>query len=537
MADVSSYRQGGAMAPVRIDPLAQMNQLLQIQSGLNQNQVFQQEFADQAAINKVMNQTPLDKESGRPDTNQLLKNMHAAGLGRLMPKVMEQLQTWEQRQGQIDQTHIENANKRFNTFNNVISGLIIKPDLTTKDIVDAGLDGINQQLFTPKELTAFLTKIPPDAKPDQLRQNLLTLMAQGNDFQKRLQATVGSPVMVDKGGSIQPGMQSPITGAVTAGGPEIRKTLTPGEASAPRSMLVPTPGGGTVKVDVPASTWLSKGGGATELPRNMFGLNQTEMSQPAEWFDGKQQKKGTYGQFLEQAVGASGMRLTAGGPGGGGSPGVAAGPPLGAVAAANETGNQSAKQGAELQKLADAVPQRKANLETLEQKLPDFKGGPMADRNLYIKEFANQFGIPWDKKGVASQEEFNKVAGQIALAQLQNLGTGTDEKLGTAVKSNPSSLLSNMGNKQIIQMLKGNEDAIAVKQQAWQQWLDAGNGTETFGSFQKEFNKVYNPRVFQFVYMDPKERTDMINKMSKSERSKFVKSLDHAEANGWVVPQ
>jgi hypothetical protein len=113
-------------------------------------------------------------------------------------------------------------------------------------------------------------------------------------------------------------------------------------------------------------------------------------------------------------------------------------------------------------------------------------------------------------------------------------GTGTDAKLDSAMHTSPNQLLSNMGNKEIIALLKGNADAIFAKNQAWQQLQQQGGGSDTYGRFSALFNKSYNPQVFQFQYLDPGKRGDIIKAMSPAERQSFLNSYRVAIQQGWV---
>jgi hypothetical protein len=80
----------------------------------------------------------------------------------------------------------------------------------------------------------------------------------------------------------------------------------------------------------------------------------------------------------------------------------------------------------------------------------------------------------------------------------------------------------------------GLNDALGAKNEAWQRWRDAGNGPETYGKFQTQFNKIYNPRVFQSVYMTDAQRQNMMARMSKADRDQFHRDWVNAKAAGWL---
>ena len=186
----------------------------------------------------------------------------------------------------------------------------------------------------------------------------------------------------------------------------------------------------------------------------------------------------------------------------------------------------SAKQGNDLQAQADLVPSRKTMLNEMLASSEKFTGGPMSERIAYLKKMGNELGITnIDLEGVAAQEQFAKLAKQIALAQTQALGASTDEKLLTSLGANPNTSLSNLGNRQIIHLLLGNEDAITAKNMAWQPYK-AQNGEGSYGQFSTEFNKNFDPRAFQAAYMDPKERADLVSNLkTPAAKAKFAKTL------------
>ncbi len=101
---------------------------------------------------------------------------------------------------------------------------------------------------------------------------------------------------------------------------------------------------------------------------------------------------------------------------------------------------------------------------------------------------------------LAKSESFAKVAKQIALAQAGAMGVGTDEKLTTTMGANPNRDLSKLGNKQIIAMLQGNADALKARGVAYDQWLKAGTSPGNAQAFLTDFNKTYDPRVYQWQY-------------------------------------
>ena len=73
----------------------------------------------------------------------------------------------------------------------------------------------------------------------------------------------------------------------------------------------------------------------------------------------------------------------------------------------------------------------------------------------------------------------------------------------------PNRDLSKLGNQQILAMLQGNADAIKARGVAYDQWKQTHPAADT-NSFLTEFNKTFDPRVYQWGYqirnMTPAQR-------------------------------
>lgn len=205
--------------------------------------------------------------------------------------------------------------------------------------------------------------------------------------------------------------------------------------------------------------------------------------------------------------------------------------------ARNVEAQNSAQQAAELQRAASIVPDQKAFLGNIESYLKDIKTGPGTEFRTFAKAFANR-NIPFanfDPEDIATQEKFAKATFQVAQEQFKALGgTGTDTKYGSAISTSPSQMLSNLGNLGIVHLLKGNADAIAKLHEGWQNLVDQGVSPRDYGKYVREFNKDYDPRVFQFQYLDPKDRRKMLEGMNKDEKAKFYDKFDLAVEREWV---
>jgi hypothetical protein len=302
-----------------------------------------------------------------------------------------------------------------------------------------------------------------------------------------MESAFGSPAMVDTGSNIQPTSVNRVSGQAAPMGAPIAKTLTP-ESSAARQ--------GIIHDGAPASVPTSALVTPTGQPRVENGLT------------GPHGETKTGFSPAEQAAGAA-------------------------------TGTGLAGMGLQIVQRASKVPDNKAILGNMEGLLDGFTPGPQSGFWKQINQVASQYGVappgsaPQTK--AQAQEEFGKLAFQLAQQQFQAMGgTGTDAKLDSTMHTSPSDLLTKYGNKGIIHLLKGNEDAVRAYSEAWQKWQDAGHGPESLGQFQAQWNRIYDPRVFQSAYMSPEERQSMLKGMTASEQTQFKAAFKRAHSLGWV---
>ncbi len=195
----------------------------------------------------------------------------------------------------------------------------------------------------------------------------------------------------------------------------------------------------------------------------------------------------------------------------------------------------SATQGTELQRAADEVADTRGILDNLDSLMEkgDFNTGPGAETwKKATSGLQRIFGIQSD--GNASQEEFSKLSGQLSQRLYKAIGgTGTDDKLESAVMTSPNTALSTLGNKRIIALLRGGVDALATKNNEWQKYKEA-NGPESYSKFSATFNKDFDPRWFQIPYMDDKSKADLKKSMTKEQYQKFKTGFQQAGERGWL---
>ncbi len=457
--------------PKPLDILGTLSGVAGLQGTLNQNKLFQQQFQTNQAVSNIYKQAiKPDGTIDQEKLNNLLSTDPNASYG--LPEAYKGSQEATQRNLQINQSQIDLARKNVETLGSYITPLAANPNATVGDVLQAAAKAITVGHVKPDVISQALADMPSDDSqiPGWIQQQHMRFLSTQDQFN----ALHPTPTMVQNGQGQTP-MRLPQVGAPSVAGPTIPNLPSP--------------------------------------TQQIFNPQTNRME-----FVGNQ-PNGGMGQ-------GGGVGL---------APGTPAAAPLGTPEAAAVDASAAANQGVALQQRADIVPNTKAILGNLEADLGDFTSGPATEKLASVEKFLNaNLHTNIDTSSLAGRERFNKMSAMLAQAQFQQLGgTGTDKQLGSTELTSPNSELSKMGNKGIIALLKGNEDAIAAKNQAWQAFKQA-NGPQTYGQFSTQFNKTYDPRVFQSQYLDANERKKMLTGMTKDEQKTFLGAYKTALANGWV---
>lgn len=147
-----------------------------------------------------------------------------------------------------------------------------------------------------------------------------------------------------------------------------------------------------------------------------------------------------------------------------------------------------------------------------------------------------------------AQEEFVKQSGQLAAAQLKQLGNATDARQELSEATNPGLLLSKYGNLGILYMLKGTQLASQAEGQAWQRaqdngWLPGANVQNNFNTWKNErflatdpqTGGRFDPRVFWLGSMPTlREQQDYLSHIDPDLRAQFRANLNYAASQGWI---
>lgn len=441
----------------------------------------------------------------------------------------------------LDTEKLALTQKKLNNLQSWLGTLALKKDLTIQDIHDVAAKGVASGMWTARDAATHLANVP--TTPDGLREYVTQELGNTMSAQEKFNAAYGTPNWLNNGSNQFPVSTSPLTG-VRSLGPPLPNTMTPSEANIPTQTGM-TPQGvpvmGTRNQYIERATGAPPPGFPSQMQPQQPGA---PMPLPTQGMPSPGAPQPGYPvptpQPRPQATPSPGLPASpAVGP-------TTGGVPMGLPIGRPEAMQANAKAGTDLANNMlselDTSPQRKALLSNLDGLLDQFTSGPAADwKRVAASAVNSNLPVPkgwelFDPKKIASQEEFNKLALQFAQQQFKAIGgTGTDSKFSSAFETSPNEALTKMGNKNIIAMLRGNEDALAAKANEWNKWQST-HGPETYREFTSDFNKRYDPRVFQFVYMTPDNRREMIKSMNDRDRAAFVGRLRQAQTDQWVTP-
>ena len=474
--------------------MAQISQASQAKNLLLQNQSNQAELVGRQAIGQaIANHTnnltgAVDYDGARaelaqnPNASFVLPQFDQMSLANQTAQQGLSSATSTAQQGQVDAHRAA-----LGLITNGLQRALQDPTITDKALHSYGADIYSDQTLSPQlqgamvdDFSKFMAGLPPEADQDGRRKYIQGFAAQALTAQQAFEQNNPTPQAVNTGGQTQFVASSGLVAPHTVGQP-LQNTMTQGESV------------------TPAYTQYNQATGQNEIVTKADAAQAAATGQPAK--------------------------------------GIVTSPSAGDLAAQTTEGTGNAQQALALQNRAGQVPQNKALLDNMRGELQNFKTGSTSEWQQSAERFANSvspIGALFDPSKIASQEDFNKQAVQLAQSQFQALGgTGTDAKLNSTMHTSPSTALSNMGNNQIMALLEGNEDAIKVQNQAWQNYKQQ-NGADSYGQFQAKFSNVFDPRVFQYQYLQPSEQQAMLKAMSKMELTQFDAHMNVAKKAGWV---
>jgi hypothetical protein len=520
-ANRSSSVLQGIANPAQVNPLAAVNSATQAARGIyDLRQAQAQEAAGQAFQNSI------DPATGQPNQALLMQNLRD-------PRAAMAAQEAAQKGITLDTNTYDLHNKRTTSMMSGMSQLIAdNPNGVPIEAAHALIDHrLQLGLITPQEAQAM--KATMSANPIKNTQVILQGMASNLSAQLALQAAKPQPAVTDTGQVIQ-GTQTPAPlsstgqpGAISPVGGSIAKSMQPG-AGGTVDAVVQTPDGPvTVKIPYQSAfpgqvTPAARTGPTSAAPGVPPPPPSGTTARPAAGGAGTPAAAGTSSPVVQTPAGQ----------------GIVTSLPVGQQQATERTAEDYAKQATALTARADQVPTNKANYANMLGDLERIGNMPAGgEREVAVNTFlqkATGSGLTMTRDQVAAANSFSKLANIAVGQQLAAIG-GTDARQALFMGSNPNLDLSKLGNTQIIHMLQGNEDAIQAKSRAWQEWVRSGNGPDTYGRFQDDFNHHFDPRVFQQRYMSSQEIQALRKSLTgPGETQKFLDDVKYARGRGWI---
>ncbi len=480
-------------------PLDTVGKVMNLQNTMNQNRLFQQEFQSKLGLSKLY-KNAFDPATGQLDPGKIDFTDPSVTLG--LPQAIQNSQEAKKRLIDIDTSQLENTQKHLQALAGY-TGRLMKPGVTVSDAIGTLSEALTNGVIKPDQFAKAYADLPRIPGTDKIDESKLPVWAEAETTKfmaehDRLNYYNPQPQQVNtpQGTRFERVPQAMGTAPTDAGG------------------FIPAVPGPTQKTFNPATQREEFVG---VLPNGgIGGAPQAQGAAPAGGMGGQPPAQAAPNAF---------------------APGTPAGPALGEAEAAQATQRGGAEQGLALQKRADRVQESKAILGNLlaELNTPGFTVGPGTKGVADAAKFMNaQLGTNIRVEGNAAREQFEKLAGMYGQSQFQALGgTGANAQLDAVTLTSPNSKLSALGNRGIIAMLNGNEDAIKKKNEEWQKW-SAQHGSGTYGQFVTDFQKHFDPRVFQSQYLGDADKKKMISGMSQKEKNDLHSAFVFAKQNGWI---
>lgn len=531
--------------PVRSNPLAIFQQAAGAVGAMSQAQQAQETLQAQRQIGNAT--LGAIGEDGRFDQQRFLQSIRDNPMaGFLAPQALQQARAAELGQLQVAQGQVQVGMMRLNSLSQVVTGLLENPNVSRRDVIDS----VGRLLALPESerpfsatiAAGFLSNLPEDSAG--IRQRLMQIAGSVRENQARLNDFLPRPQVLNFGNEQRTIDLNPRTGQGVVG-PQGENFPSPEFTNQPVQQVGPQ---GETRVGPLQRTLPITGGLGTPVP------SQAPAGQPPSGPSGAGRSPPTTGPRVNDIVGSGrypggeggtqpGPRVPSGGVGPSADGTVPTSLPPGRSQAMQAEAVRGQEMASVLSQAAAAAPNNIANLQTMRGLLRQFPtGGPVAPLLRQLTTSMNAM-LPENLRvrpsGTAYQEEFVKLAERLAQEQRRAFAgsaAASNMELESARAASPSERISNLGNDRIISHLLGNEQAIAVKDRAWQAWRDR-NGAESYTQFETAFNRNFDPRVFHSMFMAPEERSRMVNAMSPGDRSRFESAARHAIREGWVTPE
>lgn len=199
----------------------------------------------------------------------------------------------------------------------------------------------------------------------------------------------------------------------------------------------------------------------------------------------------------------------------GGNAPMAAAPPMGAQAAANVTGTNSANAFQAISDGAADAPNRIYALNQMSNIVADPKTvlGPGSEQwNKVRGTLGTLTGTA--APSTTNAQEFSKWASQYSARSAQELGlSGSDARVQIAVHATPNGEMTKDALRAVIPQMVGLEHAkqgYATAADRWQQT----HGPDSVQTFRTEWNKVYNPSIYTHMVQGPQAFAGWVKSLS-----------------------
>lgn len=393
---------------------------------------------------------------------------------------------------QLQRQHVELVNTQMNTMRSTLGALYAKPDLSTKDIIDATGKLVAVGAIKPQQAAVELSNAPKD--PAQLRGWIGNHLATAAANHQQFQMMTGTPMVTNNGQQQQFMNVNPLTGQVNrmgGNGATVQNMLSPGEAASP------------VQGPPDAMT-----GAPTVMPKAGF-AERTGVA--------------PRGQYT-----GAGQRLGMGGS-------MPVGLPPGQGEAQTTVGGQSGKQLADDLQMAgshkQAIYPLTQAIGALE-KLGTTGTGPGTETVNQIRSFLQSAGMPMPKSSGDATKDYDEARKYLVQFAMQSGGGGgTNDRLAAAFSGNPSTGISNAAATDVA------KSAVALarsKAAAPAEFARSGLPESKYSSWLADYNKRIDPVAFGADIMGPDKVRAYVSKLSPQDKKRFADTLRTAASAGVI---
>lgn len=228
-----------------------------------------------------------------------------------------------------------------------------------------------------------------------------------------------------------------------------------------------------------------------------------------------------------QTVGPNGQPAYVGPQGGGGRQ-VPAGNPPGLEASATGSAATANKDWESTVESAKTASTDIANLTNIKRFAGSAQTGVGSDRRAFVAGLAGLVGLDYGEMTKTKTDLLAKNANMLALA-----GGDTNLAKTLAESANPN---THMTKEAILEAANQvmSQRRMALAKQEFLQPHKALNSPDSYGKALTEWNKVADPRIFQWPHMSPEEKRDMKAAMTPKEQQEFRGKVQRAVELGIV---